>query len=160
MLSRNEEDYLEAILNISERNGGFAKTGDIAGQINVKPSSVTQMLAKLCRKGYVKYKKYSGTALNKKGKKKAEEIRKRHFTFMKLLKYLKVSEKNAKKDACIMEHHLSRETIRQISSFVMLIDSFGETPNFLKNFERFCRTKELPECEKLKRNYEKTGRIE
>ena len=54
MLSRKAEDYLEAILNISLRDGkGYARVKEIARALNVKPSSVVEMARRLNGMGLV-----------------------------------------------------------------------------------------------------------
>ena len=53
------EDYLEII---SELVGlkGYATTLDISRHMNVSPPSVTKMLQKLDKDGYLEYEKYHG----------------------------------------------------------------------------------------------------
>ena len=60
------EDYLEII---SELVGlkGYATTLDISRYMNVSPPSVTKMLQKLDKDGYLEYEKYHGINLTSKG---------------------------------------------------------------------------------------------
>ena len=46
MYSRSFEDYLEAIYNIILKKG-YARTKDIAAELNITPPSVSAMLKKL-----------------------------------------------------------------------------------------------------------------
>ncbi len=67
MLSRKAEDYLEAILNISEKKG-YAMIRDIALALNVKPSSVVEMVKRLNDRGFVNYRKYDGDPNTRRGR--------------------------------------------------------------------------------------------
>ena len=147
MLSRKTEDYLEAILNLIDEKG-YARTKDIASKLGVKSPSVTEMLQKLDAKELISYEKYGGVRLTREGLSVARKIRKRHEVFEKFLKMLLVSDKAAEKDACLLEHHLDSETMRQFSKFVSFFECFGRTPEFFKHFERFCKTGKLPKCVK------------
>lgn len=69
------EEYLEAIYDIQEETSKVAKTGELAKILNVKPSSVTEMLIKLRDMGYVDYQPYKGAKLTRKGKSLQGELR-------------------------------------------------------------------------------------
>jgi len=101
MLSRKAEDYLEAILNITERKG-HTRTKDIALALNIKPPSVVEMLKRLDDMGLVEYRKYEGVRLTPKGRAIASVVKDRHETIRAFLEIIKVPEKIADKDACII----------------------------------------------------------
>ena len=86
MIGRWEEDYLEVIYNIIHRKG-YARTTDIAEALDVKPSSVTEMLQKLDSKGFIEYRKYEGALLTDKGYKIGEAVRGRHDALFDLLRF-------------------------------------------------------------------------
>lgn len=143
MLSRKTEDYLEAILMIVEEKG-YARPKDIVFKMDVKHPSVTEMLGKLVSQGLINYEKYGEVKLTSDGLSVARKIKKKHETFEKFLKIIFVSDKVAKEDACTLEHHLNPETIKQFSKFVTFVDSLKKKPKFIKQFEKYCRTGELP----------------
>jgi len=62
MLSRKTEDYLEAILNITEEKG-YARVKNIANSLEIKPPSVVEMVKKLDKMGFVEHRKYEGVVL-------------------------------------------------------------------------------------------------
>lgn len=66
-LSITEENYLKAIFKLSEKSGDNISTNAIAGEIQTKAASVTDMLQKLADKNLLRYKKYKGVKLTKKG---------------------------------------------------------------------------------------------
>ena len=79
MISFTEENYLKAIYTLSERNSSFdTSTNEIAGQINTKPPTVTDMLKKLMDKKLVSYHKYKRVELTKAGKQVAIQIIRKH----------------------------------------------------------------------------------
>ncbi len=145
MLTRKTEDYLEAILDLADEKG-HARTKNLAAKMKVRPPSVTEMLGNLARQGLVTYEKYGGARLTADGLLVAKKVRKRHGIFEKFLKIILVSDKTADRDACIMEHHLDKETNRQLSRFVSFVEGFRGRPEFINHFERYCKTGEFPKC--------------
>ncbi|KAA0007083.1 MAG: metal-dependent transcriptional regulator [Thermoplasmata archaeon] len=149
-LKRREEDYLEAIYEISKRKGK-ARTTDLAEYLGIKPASVTEMLQKLAAKGLLEYHRYSGVVLSKKGEEVALSVRERHDTIRELLKYLQVPPDIAQRDACIMEHNLSPITIIQLKKFINFIKNCPKNaPIWLEHFKKYSETGEFDcseECE-------------
>lgn len=77
-MTNSEENYLKAIYHLSLNSDAGVSTNSIAGVIESKPSSVTDMIQKLADKGLVSYKKYQGVLLTEKGKKAAINIIRKH----------------------------------------------------------------------------------
>ena len=77
MNSQSEEDYLKAIYHL-EMDFDSISTNSIADFLDMKPSSVTDMLKKLAEKKFINYQKYKGTSLTKKGKLIALSIIRKH----------------------------------------------------------------------------------
>ena len=148
MLSRKAEDYLEAILNIAEKKG-YTKIRDIALALNVKPSSVVEMVKRLNDRGFVNYRKYDGVTLTPKGEEIGRAVWGRHTTIRAFLEIIKVPEKIANKDACIIEHELEAKTIQQIKNLVEFVKTAPDYPQWLEHFEIFCETGVHP-CDKEK----------
>ncbi len=110
------ETYIERIYELKNKKG-YIKTVDLAKELNVKPSSVTEMLQKLAAEGYIIYEKYRRIDLTEKGLKLAKNLEKRHEAIKKLLMYVGVDEETADRDACIIEHIISKESIEKIMEF-------------------------------------------
>lgn len=149
MYSKSVEDYLEAIYNIILRKG-YARTKDIAEELDVTSPSVSAMLKKLQNEELIFYEKYGGVTLTPEGEEHAKLIKHRHDTLTKLLKIIFVSEDVANEDACKLEHNLSPESIIQLTNFVKFIESRPIHPEWLDHFKTFCETGEY-ECKKVKR---------
>ena len=77
MNSQSEEDYLKALYHL-EIDYDAVSTNSIADYLDMKPSSVTDMLKKLAEKKYINYEKYKGTSLTKKGRLIALSIIRKH----------------------------------------------------------------------------------
>lgn len=117
-LTSNMEDYLEAVSFCADADG-VARVSDIRDQLGVKTPSVTGAMKALCQEGYVLREPYSGIKLTAKGKRAAEEVKKRHAILRRfLIQVLGVSPKIAEKDACKMEHAVSRETMEKLHTYL------------------------------------------
>jgi DtxR family Mn-dependent transcriptional regulator len=104
---KSGEDYLKTVYVLS-RNNGAVSTTDIAQSLKVAPASVTEMLQKLAKKGYVKYSPYQGTVLTSKGLQIAEKITRKHRLLERFLHdLLKLDYTKVHDQACEMEHSLS-----------------------------------------------------
>ncbi|AEA46172.1 metal-dependent transcriptional regulator [Archaeoglobus veneficus] len=139
MLSRRTEDYLEAIYQLSMEKG-YTRIKDIASKLNVKPASVSEMVAKLAKEGYVVYEKRLFVALTEKGKTVAESVKERREILVKFLVTLGVPKHIAEEDACIIEHVLHPETVTQLKKFVKFVEESPIDPKWLNHFREFCRS--------------------
>jgi len=76
-MTGNKEDYLKIIYEL----GGESKkvsNKEIAEGLGISPPSVSEMVKKLLKEGYVEYTSYQGVSLTEAGLKEAMKIRKRH----------------------------------------------------------------------------------
>jgi DtxR family Mn-dependent transcriptional regulator len=118
LLTKSLEDYLEAI-KILSMNKKVVRVKNISELLNVRAASVVNALNILKEKGYIKQEKYGYIELTQIGNKKAIKILKKHKIIVKFLtSILKVSDKNAQKDACKIEHILSGETFQKLIKFL------------------------------------------
>jgi DtxR family Mn-dependent transcriptional regulator len=112
------EEYLETILYLT-KNGGKAKTKDIADVMNIKPPSVTEMLLKLQEEGYIDYEPYSGASLTEKGMLKGKNIARKHQLLEKfLVDTLGVDLDSAHDEACELEHAISDSTTDKLCQYL------------------------------------------
>jgi DtxR family Mn-dependent transcriptional regulator len=108
------EQYLKVIYNLTE-DGGMAKTTDIASAMDITPASVTEMLHKLSRKGYVRHEPYKGVVLRPRGMKIACRISRKHRLLERFLAdFVGVSGKSRHEQACKMEHALTDEAEKNL----------------------------------------------
>jgi len=144
MTTRNIEDYLEAIWDL-QKNKGYIKVKDIANKLEVTRPSVSEMIKKLSENEYIIYEKYGGIIFTGRGKKLAQEIKKRHNLFVEFLKIIGVSEENAQQDACKLEHDVSPETITCLLEFVEFISLLPESSKWKENFQEYLKKRGLLE---------------
>lgn len=78
MYSFTEENYLKAIYKLQEQGNTAINTNAIAGILQTKPASVTDMIKKLSDKKLLKYEKYKGVLLTDTGKKVAIDTVRKH----------------------------------------------------------------------------------
>ena len=115
-MTQSLEDYLETIyILISE--GRPAQVRDVARLLDVKMPSVVKAIHELKKLELVTQEPYSPIKLTPKGERVASRVLNRHKLLRSFLVKLGVSRKMADRDACLMEHILSAETIDKIRAY-------------------------------------------
>jgi Mn-dependent DtxR family transcriptional regulator len=107
------EDYLETIYHLDEEKG-YISTADISEKLGVAPPTVSDMIAKLAARGYLKHEKYRGTTLTPEGEKLARSVIRRHSVIEEFLAMMGVDEPVAYEDTEGIEHHVHPATLRRI----------------------------------------------
>lgn len=115
------EDYIEQIYLLIESKG-YARVSDIADALEVHPSSVTKMVQKLDKDGYLNYEKYRGLILTPQGKKIGKRLVYRHDLLEEFLELIGVNAENIYEDVEGIEHHLSWNSIDRIGDLVQYFD--------------------------------------
>ena len=117
-LTKSLEDYLEAIIILLQTNK-VVRVKNIAEFLKVKESSVNKAINELKKHNYINHEKYGYIELTNIGLEKANEIYRKHNLISKFLNLiLNVSEENSYRDACLIEHYLSKETLLKMESFM------------------------------------------
>jgi DtxR family transcriptional regulator, Mn-dependent transcriptional regulator len=131
-LSGSQEDYLEAIHRIAERKS-TVRVCDIAAALAVTLPSVTGALKTLERRDLVRHARYDGVELTDEGRRIAEAVNARHCVLREfLVRVLGCEPEAAERDACLMEHAVSPETIERFVRFLR----FGSFVRPLKGVRR------------------------
>jgi DtxR family Mn-dependent transcriptional regulator len=113
-LTSHMEDYLEAIIMLSEKLR-VVRVKDIAKSLDIKMPSVTAALNKLKEMGYIDYEKYGFIELTGQGKEIAERIYFRHRSLSDFFsQVLLLGHEEAEIEACKVEHALSPEVFRKL----------------------------------------------
>jgi Mn-dependent DtxR family transcriptional regulator len=119
--SEATEDYLEMIdLLVLEK--GYASTTDIAERMGVSKPSVTSIVKKLHRQGYLVHTPYRGMILTDAGRDLARTMKDRHEILRRLLVVIGVPKDIATDDAEKIEHGLHPETVRKIRKLVAFLE--------------------------------------
>lgn len=125
------EDHIEQIYLLIE-NKGYARVSDIADALSVLPSSVTKMVQKLDKDGYLVYEKYRGLTLTPKGEKLGKRLVQRHELLEQFLRLIGVDEERIYGDVEGIEHHLSWNSIDRIADLVQFLEG---QPEIIKKLE-------------------------
>ncbi len=145
-LTQSLEDYLEAIYVIS-LTSKVVRVKDVAEFLDVKTPSVVDAVGKLSERGLVVHEKYGYLELTDKGYKIAEEVYDKHKKIYKFLnEILGVSTSTSKKDACNIEHYISKEAMTKMIKFSEFVDTYPEGyPQWLKDFNYYVKHGRHPE---------------
>ena len=115
-IHESAEDYLEAILKISEKKGSV-RSIDIVNELGFSKPSISIAMKRLRENGYIEMDGDNLITLTKNGRDIAEKIYNRHKTLTSFLIGIGVDEKTAERDACKIEHDLSDITFEKITEF-------------------------------------------
>ena len=109
------QEYLTAIY---KRSGtGWARTTDIAHDLNATPASVTEAFKRLARDGFIEYVPYRGVRLTEKGLQVAEAVARRESMLREAFVAMGLDPAEADRLACLLEHSISDEGARRVYEF-------------------------------------------
>ncbi len=139
-LTQSMEDYIEAIYVIS-LTSKVIRVKEIAKFLNVKTPSVVDAVGKLTERGLVIHEKYGYLELTDKGYELAKEVNDKHKNIYKFFnEILGVSDSISKKDACNIEHYISKEVMDRMIKFTKFVDTCPEGyPEWLKHFNYYAK---------------------
>lgn len=123
-LSESLEDYLEAILVLSETKK-VVRVKDLMHHLDYKVSSVNNAIKILTEKVLVEHEKYGYIELTEEGTRLAEVIYGKHKNITRFFQeVLGVSKESASQSACRIEHVLNGEVYENFVGFLnFIIDS-------------------------------------
>lgn len=104
------EDYVEMIADLIELEGE-ARVIDLARYFGVSHATVSKIITRLNKEGYVINRPYRSLFLTEMGKDLAQKCKKRHDVVYDFLRALNVDTETAHLDAEGIEHHVSEETL-------------------------------------------------
>lgn len=118
-MTHSEENYLKIIYHLSLKSDSEVSTNAIAGVMESKPSSVTDMVQKLAEKDLVSYKKYQGVSLTEQGRNAAVNIIRKHRLWeVFLVEKLHFSWDEVHDIAEQLEHIKSEQLINRLDEFL------------------------------------------
>ncbi|MFW3531551.1 metal-dependent transcriptional regulator [Staphylococcus caprae] len=107
MLTEEKEDYLKAILT-NDGDVSFVSNKQLSQFLNIKPPSVSEMIGRLEKEGYVETKHYKGARLTEAGLNQTLDIIKRHRLLeLFLIEILHYNWEEVHQEAEILEHLIS-----------------------------------------------------
>jgi len=136
------QEYLTAILRLKRRGKKVVRVKELAEEMKVKLSSVTDAAKRLSRMGLIQYEKYGYIDLTPEGEEVALRLSKREEILMKFLsEILKLDEDVVREEACWMEHGVSEATIDRLLQLMEFLSTCVD-----KFDERFSKYLEYREC--------------
>ncbi|GAA4033448.1 metal-dependent transcriptional regulator [Flavobacterium cheonhonense] len=118
-MTTSEENYLKVIYHLSQVSPKGVNTNAIAGMLETKASSVTDMLKKLSDKDLVSYQKYQGVTLTENGFLSAKMIVRKHRLWeVFLVEKLQFSWDEVHEIAEELEHIQSMALIDKLDAFL------------------------------------------
>ncbi|MBQ9157211.1 MAG: metal-dependent transcriptional regulator [Eubacterium sp.] len=115
--NESAENYLETILRLSERLP-VVRSVDIANELDYKKSSVSIAMKNLREKNHITMTDAGYIYLTDEGKAIAEMIYERHKTLRRALEALGVDFDTADRDACKIEHVISKESFDAVKKYM------------------------------------------
>lgn len=107
-LSITKEDYLRAIYRLNEDGADEVRAVDLAKQLGLSKSTVSERLQELVSQHLISSPKYGTITLSKKGRAIAANLTRKHRLIeVFLTKVLKMNERDVHTEAHALEHALS-----------------------------------------------------
>lgn len=117
-LSHSLEDYLEAMVDLSEVTGSSIRAVDVANKLGVSKASVSKAISNLKEKGYVEQPYYGDISLTDTGRSYGEALWRRHnLLYRFLVEVIGIDSEVANYEACQMEHGISEESFEKWERF-------------------------------------------
>lgn len=117
VVSESVEDYLESILVLEEKNG-YVRSVDIANHLELSKASVSIAMKNLKQNKYITISDNHEIKLTETGLQIAQTVYEKHLMFSEFFYKLGVPKDIATRDACKIEHVVSKTTFEAIKSFV------------------------------------------
>lgn len=114
-LQKAGEDYLKAVF-LLQRENGSVRSLDVAKYLNVTKPSVSVAIRQLREGGFLTMDAGKLLHLTDAGREAAERVYERHCVIMDRLVSLGVDPEIAKRDACQIEHVISRESYEKLKA--------------------------------------------
>lgn len=110
------EDYLSTIYRLEEVFG-IARTSDISRELGVRPATVSKILRRLAREGYVVWAKFRGFKLSEKGADTVKALVRKHRICEAFLAELGFNPVEVHEYAHYMEH-LPQQIVESIHKYI------------------------------------------
>lgn len=119
-LSLSEENYLKAIYFLLRNNEyDLVPTTELAGRLNAKASSITDMVRKLDQKKLVRHRPYKGIDLTEEGERNAMKVIRKHRLWeVFLVEYLGFGWEEVHDVAEQLEHIQSDKLVDRLDDFL------------------------------------------
>ena len=117
---------------------GYARVSDVAEELGLTLSTVSNMVRRLASRGFLNYEKYRGFSLTAEGRAVAARIKARHETLTELFGLLGLEPETVKQEVEDIEHHLRPQTLEVLAK---LVSYWKSRPEHLQAFLSYARKK-------------------
>ncbi|HGH0875296.1 TPA: metal-dependent transcriptional regulator [Staphylococcus pseudintermedius] len=118
MLTEEKEDYLKAILS-HDGIDTYVSNKTLSRFLNIKPPSVSEMVGRLEKEGYVMTKPYKGVKLSELGLSYTLDVIKRHRLIeLFLIEVLNYTWEEVHVEAEVLEHRVSRLFVERLDELL------------------------------------------
>lgn len=129
---------MERIADLVDQKG-YARVSDVAEELGLTPSTVSNMVRRLAARGFVNYEKYRGFSLTAEGCSVAARIKARHETLTEFFSLLGLEPETVEAEVEDIEHHLRPRTLDVLAK---LVRYWQVHPARLKGFKNTARRNE------------------
>ena len=116
-LSSSVDEYLEEMYRC-ELCGESITTKGLAARLKVSMPSVSEMLPKLRKMGFVSHRSRGTTELTGRGRMLGRKVYDKHETIKRFLLSIGLAEASATKEACRLEHGINDGTLKRLRAFL------------------------------------------
>lgn len=117
-MTSGKEDYLKALYSLGE-DGHVVSNKELSDMLRVSPPSVSEMIVKLQKEGFIEYTAYKGSRLTRKGRMAASRlIRYCGLWEVFLVRCLGFRWSEAHREAHDLEHHISEKAADRLDEFL------------------------------------------
>ncbi|MBQ7574278.1 MAG: metal-dependent transcriptional regulator [Clostridia bacterium] len=116
-VNESAENYLESILMI-KNDKGYVRSVDVANKLSFTKASVSVAMKSFRESGFIIVDRDGNIELTDEGLKIAESVYERHRVIATALMAIGVSDDIAYKDACMVEHDISEETLLRLKEYL------------------------------------------
>jgi Mn-dependent DtxR family transcriptional regulator len=135
-LSPKQQAYVETIDELANDNGA-ARISDVADKLHVSPPSVSEAVGRLVKQGLAVRKSWHEIELSGRGRAIAATLTGRHRALLRFMTdVLGMNPEDADKDACRVEHCISREFGARLTCFGDFA-SESLSPEFKTSWRRY-----------------------
>lgn len=117
-MTSGKEDYLKALYALGD-DGHIVSNKELSDRLQVSPPSVSEMIVKLQKEGFIEYTAYKGSRLTLKGRMAASRLL-RYYGLWEvfLVRCLGFRWSEAHKEAHDLEHHISEKAADCLDAFL------------------------------------------
>jgi len=119
------EEHLIRMYRLTKETG-YTRVSDVAEALFVKPSSVSKMVQRLEKSGYVMHEKYGKLVLTEKGRGIGEKLYARHQMLVRFLRQIGVPENQIEREVEHIEHAFSWGTLERIQKLMAVLETMPD----------------------------------